>query len=140
MSSLERLAITAAAILSLSGPALAGPDIQIETDVPLSVAAKSYPDWNGIPDLSFTCVGAYDPSLHADITLSHQARSIRINGAEAGPMTKSAATYDNARNRFGNYVVIIAISRVEGPTWMLAEGPETWWFSDHGRLLYNCLP
>jgi hypothetical protein len=35
-------------------------------------------------------------------------------------------------------VVIIAISRVEGPT--LAEGPDTWFFSGQGRLLYKCLP
>jgi hypothetical protein len=83
----------------------------------------TYPDWNVIPDLSFTCEGVSDPSLHADITVSHQARSIRINGAEAGPMTKSAAMYNNVRNRFGSYVIVIEVSRVEGPTWMLAEGP-----------------
>jgi hypothetical protein len=137
---MRNVLFAAAALLALAGPTVAGPDIRIETDVPMSVAAKSYPDWNSIPDLSFTCEGVDDPSHHADITVSHQARSIRINGAEAGPMTKSAAMYNNVRNRFGNYVIVIEVSRVEGPTWMLAEGPNTWWFSDHGRLLYNCLP
>jgi hypothetical protein len=79
-SSVIRITITAVALLAHAGPALAGPDIRIETDVPMSVAANSHPDWNGIPDLSFTCEGTDDPSLHADITVSHQARSIRING------------------------------------------------------------
>jgi hypothetical protein len=137
---MRNVLFAAAALLALAGPALAGPDIRIETDVPMSVAANSRPDWNSIPDVSLTCEGADDPSLHADIAASHQTRSIRINGTEARPLTKSNVAYNTARNRFGNYVIVVAVSILEGPNWMLAEGPSTWWFSDHGRLLYNCLP
>jgi hypothetical protein len=53
----NRLLLTAAQV-ALTRPVMEGPDIRIETNVPMSVAAKSYPDWNGIPDISFTCEGA----------------------------------------------------------------------------------
>jgi hypothetical protein len=64
-----------------------------------------------------------------------------LNGGAGLKMTSSNAMYQTSRDRFGNYVPVIAVDILSGVNWELAEIEVSgvWIFNNRGRFS-KCLP
>ena len=75
------------------------------------------------------------------VLISHKNAEIRVNGGVGLKMTSSNANYQTSRDRFGNYVPVIAVDILRGVNWELSEieASGVWIFNNGGRFS-KCLP